>query len=176
MLRPNIILVVDDSATVRALLTAVLSAVGHDVVAVDGVRAGLRKLRTLRPALILTDYAMPKLDGHAFVRLVRRDPRLSGVPVIVVSSQTADEKRHNMSQAGADGWLAKPVDLTALLETVERELARTAPRPRRRLPVDRGIRWRPPLTSLAHRLTLYVFLLTGLFTKNGGSVVILEQL
>lgn len=174
MQKAKLILVVDDSAAIRAFLGAVLAAAGHEVVTVDSARAALRQLRTLRPALILTDYAMPGLDGHAFVRLVRRNVRLAGIPVLVVSSETARAKRGNMFQAGVEGWLAKPIDPIALLTLIE-----DAARPRRRC---LGPRFGPArragertLTSGAHRLSLYVFMLISMFTNNGGSAAILGQ-
>ena len=114
----KLILVVDDSAAIRTLLTAVLLAAGFEVVTADGARAALRQLRTLRPALILTDYAMPGLDGHAFVRLLRRNLRFAATPVFVVSSEAHRVKRDNMARAGARGWLAKPIDPGELLTMI----------------------------------------------------------
>lgn len=170
----KLILVVDDSAAIRALLTAVLAAAGHEVIAVGSVRAALRRLRGLSPALILTDYTMPYLDGHAFVRLLRRDARLAGTPVFVVSSETAPAKRRNIFQAGANGWLAKPIDPLELVmmieggglqapEPAERSLTATV----RRAPVG------GKLKAVAHQLLSYVFLLTASFTVNSSSAYIL---
>ncbi len=112
------ILLVDDSRAMRRLLAAILTASGFQVVAADGVRQGLRRLRTFSPDVILTDFNMPSLDGEAFARLLRRDPRFVDTPVLVVSSETGDAVRCCMHAAGADGWLDKPVDPDALVQAI----------------------------------------------------------
>jgi two-component system chemotaxis response regulator CheY len=112
------ILVVDDSAAIRQVLGGILRAAGCEVVTADGARAGLRCLRAFEPDVILTDFNMPRLNGEAFVRLVRRDPRLADLPVFVVSSEDDPGIHQRMEAAGADAWFDKPVDVQGLVRTI----------------------------------------------------------
>jgi two-component system chemotaxis response regulator CheY len=112
------VLIVDDSMAVRSILEQILMAIGCEVASADGAREALRILRRFRPDLILTDYAMPGLDGCAFVRLVRRDARFQAVPILVVSSEEDPDKRWAMTRAGADAWFSKPIDPARLVRAV----------------------------------------------------------
>lgn len=113
------ILLADDSEAMRRILASVLGAAGFEVAAVEGVREALRLLRTFGPDIILTDFNMPGLNGEAFVRLLRRDPRFVGTPIFVVSSETASATRQRMEAAGADAWFGKPVDACALVRAIQ---------------------------------------------------------
>ena len=113
------ILLIDDSAAIRRLLCCILTAAEFEVIAVDGVRAAMRQLRTFTPSVILTDFNMPGLNGEALVRLLRRDPRFGATPIIVVSSETSAEIRQRMAQAGANAWIGKPVDACGLVRAVQ---------------------------------------------------------
>ncbi len=101
------ILVVDDSLTVRELERKLLSNKGYQVqVAVDGLE-GWTMLRAEKFDLLVTDIDMPKMDGIELVRLVRADPRLNRLPVIVVSYKDREEDKNKGLEAGADYYLAK---------------------------------------------------------------------
>ena len=136
------ILVVDDSAAIRQVLGGILRAAGCEVVTADGARAGLRCLRAFEPDVILTDFNMPRLNGEAFVRLVRRDPRLVDLPVFVVSSEDDPGIHQRMEAAGADAWFDKPVDVQGLVRTIRATVSTpredTGSRPRRRASDDLG--------------------------------------
>lgn len=109
------ILTVDDSASIRTLLATILGAAGYDVVAASGAREALRCLRSFEPHVILTDYNMPGIDGHGFVRLLRRKCRYDDTAILVLSSETETFKRDCMKDAGANGWFSKPVRTELLL-------------------------------------------------------------
>ena len=101
------VLVIDDSLTVRELERKLLTQGGYDVeVAVDGMD-GWNAIRGGRFDLIVTDIDMPRLDGIELVRLVRQDPRLKSMPVMIVSYKDRPEDRHRGLDAGADYYLAK---------------------------------------------------------------------
>ncbi|MGE1083001.1 hybrid sensor histidine kinase/response regulator [Pseudomonas shirazensis] len=101
------VLVVDDSLTVRELQRKLLSNRGYDVaVAVDGMD-GWNALRGDDFDLLITDIDMPRMDGIELVTLVRRDQRLQGLPVMVVSYKDREEDRRRGLDAGADYYLAK---------------------------------------------------------------------
>lgn len=112
------VLVVDDSSGARTFLAGLLAAAGYHVVTAHGARDGLRRLRSFRPDVILTDYNMPFLSGYDFVRLLRRAPDFLTTPVFVVSGENAWEKRLLMDQAGANAWFPKPLDPVLLLISI----------------------------------------------------------
>lgn len=112
-------LVVEDDQDLSALLDLVLSDAGYDVrVAGDG-RAALRRLEEQMPGVILLDMRMPVMNGWEFAREFRaRHGR--ACPVVVITA--AENARLRAEEIGADGWLAKPFDLDAVLDMVERQL------------------------------------------------------
>ena len=101
------VLVVDDSLTVRELERKLLSNGGYEVeVAVDGMD-GWNALRTGNFDLLVTDIDMPRMDGIELVRLIKQDPHVKSVPVMIVSYKDRPEDRQRGLQAGADYYLAK---------------------------------------------------------------------
>lgn len=115
MTRALTVLIVDDCEPLRAILAAILAADGHAAVLADGVSAALELLDVQRPDVILTDYNMPGETGVDLVRQVRARPALSDVPVFVISSEQALDRRSRMARAGANGWICKPVCPATLL-------------------------------------------------------------
>ena len=107
------ILVVDDDDTTRTITQVLVKALGHDAeLARDGIE-GLAKLR-LGVDLVLLDVVMPGLDGFEVCRRIRRDPYGGDVPVIMVTSMASREDRLRAVEAGANDFIAKPVDETEL--------------------------------------------------------------
>ncbi len=113
------VLVVDDSLTVRELERKLLTNRGYEVaIAVDGMD-GWNALRAERFDLLVTDVDMPRMDGIELVTLIRRDPALSALPVLIVSYKDREEDRQRGLDAGADYYLAKgSFNDEALLDTV----------------------------------------------------------
>ena len=101
------ILVVEDSLTVRELERKLLANAGYDVeAAVDGMD-GWNALRTGRFDLVITDIDMPRMDGIKLLTLIRKDPALKSVPVMIVSYKDREEDRLRGLEAGADHYIAK---------------------------------------------------------------------
>jgi two-component system sensor histidine kinase and response regulator WspE len=99
--------VVDDSVTVREVQRQLLVANGYDVtVAVDGAE-GWQVVRDRAFDLVITDVDMPRMDGLELTRSIRRDSRLSAVPIVVVSYRDRPEDRVRAEDAGATRYLAK---------------------------------------------------------------------
>ena len=119
----NSILVVDDDPDLLRAYKDALEVDGHSVVlARDGYEA-LRLLRQgLRPAVILLDLRMPRLDAWAFREQQRKAPALAGIPVIVLYSQAVESEA--MMALDVQGFLQKPVDLDVLLRAVAPHVAR----------------------------------------------------
>ena len=112
------VLVVDDSLTVRRVTQRLLTREGYRVVtAKDGLDA-LERLAEERPAVMLSDIEMPRMDGFDLLRNVRADARLAGLPVVMISSRIAQKHRDYASELGVDHYLGKPFSEEELLGLV----------------------------------------------------------
>lgn len=112
------ILAVDDSQSMREMVVFTLESAGHEVVAaVDGVEA-LEICRSEEFDLVLTDVNMPNMDGIALVVELRDLEKFKFIPILVLTTESAPEKKQIAKSAGATGWIVKPFNPTNLLETV----------------------------------------------------------
>ena len=120
-------MVVDDSLTVRRVTQRLLVREGYRVVtAKDGLEA-LECLAAERPAVLLSDIEMPRMDGFDLVRNVRADPALAGMPVIMITSRIAQKHRDYATELGVDHYLGKPYAEEELLALVARYAGRRHP-------------------------------------------------
>ncbi|MBU6258673.1 MAG: response regulator, partial [Burkholderiales bacterium] len=118
--RAAMVLVVDDSLTVRRVTQRLLVREGYRVVtAKDGLEA-LERLAEERPALLLSDIEMPRMDGFDLVRNVRSDSRLADLPVVMITSRIAQKHRDYAAELGVDHYLGKPYAEEELLALVAR--------------------------------------------------------
>jgi CheY-like chemotaxis protein len=122
------ILIADDQESVRRLLQLTL-ADRHTVIEAEDGGEALDLLRRYRPDVAVLDVVMPGLNGLQLCRLLRADPDLCGMGIIVVSATASDD---DVQQAGADRFLAKPFLPSALLRAID-DLLGGAPAPRRLL-------------------------------------------
>ena len=112
------VMVVDDSLTVRKITSRLLMREGYQVIlAKDGVDA-LEQLIDVMPDVILSDIEMPRMDGFDLMRNIRADERLRSLPVIMITSRTADKHRNYALEIGANHYLGKPYDEVELLNLV----------------------------------------------------------
>lgn len=117
------ILIVDDSAAMRISMQDVLTRHGYHVLdAVDGVNALEILAKEPDVVLVVTDLHMPRLDGIGLLRNLRRDHKYIGLPVIIQTTEAQASAVTKARQAGATGWLIKPVGEQALVRAVERLL------------------------------------------------------
>lgn len=115
------IMAVDDSPSMRMLLRAALSDLGYTVVeAEDGVHA-LEKLEGFEPDLLITDINMPRMDGFGLIAEVRGQGRRS-LPILVLTTESSDEKKQRARDAGATGWIVKPFHPEKLAAAIRRVL------------------------------------------------------
>jgi DNA-binding response OmpR family regulator len=115
------ILVVEDSADMRQMMTDLLENMGHDVLeAIDGLD-GVKKALTKRPDLIIMDLMMPNAAGDTTLQFMRGTPELQGIPVLVVSAHA--DVANIARQVGADSWMAKPVSIEELSNRISGMLA-----------------------------------------------------
>ena len=112
------VMVVDDSITVRKITSRLLEREGYRVLtARDGVDA-LEQLKKERPAVMLIDIEMPRMDGFDLTRNVRGDPRTMEIPIIVISSRTAPKHRSRATELGVNAYLGKPYEESELLKQI----------------------------------------------------------
>ncbi len=112
------VMVVDDSLTVRKITSRLLSRENYQVLtAKDGVDA-LEQLQDLRPDVMLVDVEMPRMDGFDLTRNVRGDEKLKGIPIIMITSRTADKHRNYAMEIGVNVFLGKPYQEEELLEQI----------------------------------------------------------
>jgi chemosensory pili system protein ChpA (sensor histidine kinase/response regulator) len=113
-----LVLVVDDSITVRRVTQRLLQREGYRVtLAADGLQA-LERLQQERPTVVLSDIEMPRMDGFDLVRNIRGDTRLSDLPVIMITSRIAEKHREHARELGVDHYLGKPYSEDELLGLV----------------------------------------------------------
>jgi chemosensory pili system protein ChpA (sensor histidine kinase/response regulator) len=120
----SVALVVDDSITVRRVTQRLLERNGMRVLtARDGVDA-MEMLQEHTPDIILLDIEMPRMDGYEVATQVRADARLSGIPIIMITSRVGEKHRARAIEIGVDDYLGKPYQEAQLLEAIEPLIAR----------------------------------------------------
>ena len=114
------ILAVDDSASIRQMVSFTLKSAGYDVVeAIDG-QDGLDKAKAKSINLILTDQNMPRMDGLTLVKSLRKLPQYASTPILILTTESSDAMKSQGRAAGATGWLVKPFDPQKLIEVVRK--------------------------------------------------------
>jgi two-component system chemotaxis response regulator CheY len=114
------IMTVDDSASLRQMVSVVLRGGGYEVVeAVDGLDA-LSKLQGRELHLFLTDMNMPKMDGLEFTRRLRAMPQYKFVPIVLLTTESHSDKKQQGKAAGATAWIVKPFNPDQLLAVVKK--------------------------------------------------------
>ena len=114
------ILAVDDSASMRKMVSFTLTGAGYHVVeAVDGLD-GFEKAQAHNIDLVLTDQNMPRLDGLGLTRKLRESPEFSKIPILILTTESSDEMKQAGRAAGATGWMVKPFDPARLTEVVRK--------------------------------------------------------
>ena len=121
-----LILVVDDSITVRRVTQRLLQREGYRVsMAADGLQA-LERLQEEVPAVVLSDIEMPRMDGFDLARNIRADVRLKGIPIIMITSRIAEKHREHAMALGVDHYLGKPYSEEELISLVRHYCAEAA--------------------------------------------------
>ncbi len=112
------IMVVDDSITIRKVTTRFLEKNNYKVVtAKDGVDA-LQKLQNVTPDIVLLDIEMPRMDGYELATQMRKESRLTSVPIIMITSRTGEKHRNRAMELGVNCYLGKPYNEAQLLESI----------------------------------------------------------
>jgi len=114
---------VDDSASVRQMVSFTLRGAGYEVIeAVDGKDALSKLNNGVRVRLIFADLNMPNMDGIELIRAVRARPAYKFVPIIMLTTESQASKKQEGKSAGATGWIVKPFKPQQLLAVVKKVL------------------------------------------------------
>jgi len=112
-------MIVDDSLTVRKITEGLLSRYQYDIVtASDGVVA-LEKMKKNLPDIILMDVEMPNMDGFELLRVMKKDPSLVKIPIIMITSRSGDKHKQKAISLGADLYLTKPFKEEELIASIK---------------------------------------------------------
>ena len=114
------ILAVDDSASMRQMVSFTLKNAGFNVVeAVDGQDAW-EKVGDKNYDLVLTDQNMPRMDGISLTKKLRESPQFKSTPILILTTESSDQMKQAGRAAGATGWLVKPFDPNKLIEVIQK--------------------------------------------------------
>ncbi len=114
------ILIVDDSASMRQLVTFALKSAGYEVIAAVHGKDGLEKLKAGKVDMIVTDLNMPEMDGIELIKNVRKNPASKFTPIVMLTTESQDTRKQEGKSAGASGWLVKPFKPEELVEVVKK--------------------------------------------------------
>lgn len=119
----KLIMVVDDSASVRQVVGIALRGAGYDVIEAADGKDALGKLGGNRVNLIISDVNMPNMDGISFVKEVKKLDAYKFTPIIMLTTEGAEEKKKEGQQAGAKAWVVKPFKPEQMLKAVSMLIA-----------------------------------------------------
>ena len=118
------ILVVEDNPLNRELVVDLLEGAGYAVLQAEGGVGLLERVKAAQPGLILLDLQLPGLDGVTLARQLKADLATREIPVLAMTAYARLEDQERAMEAGCDGYLRKPIDTQAFLQTVARHLGR----------------------------------------------------
>jgi two-component system chemotaxis response regulator CheY len=114
------ILIVDDSASMRQMISFTLKDAGYDVIAAGNGKEALTKLDGTKVEMVLTDLNMPEMNGIELIRQLRAKPGYKFIPIVMLTTESQETKKQEGKQAGASGWIVKPFKPDQLLDTVKK--------------------------------------------------------
>lgn len=114
------VLVVDDSASIRQVVSITLKGAGYDVITANDGVDGLSKLDGQKIHLIISDVNMPNMDGITFVKEVKKHPNYKFTPIIILTTESEPDKKKQGQEAGAKAWVVKPFQPAQMLDAVSK--------------------------------------------------------
>ena len=114
------VLAIDDSRTMRNMLNYALAGAGFDVTLAEDGQDGLEKLNNCDPDVVITDLNMPVMDGFGFIENVRGQAHWLGLPILILTTESAEELKAKARKMGATGWIVKPFDEEKLVAAIRR--------------------------------------------------------
>lgn len=109
------VLTVDDSPSIRQMIKVTLEPAGHSVIEAGDGAQGLAMAQSKRPDLVITDLNMPTMNGLELIRALRKQPALTGLPIVFLTTESNEAVKQEAKSAGATGWITKPFKPEQLL-------------------------------------------------------------
>jgi two-component system, chemotaxis family, chemotaxis protein CheY len=116
------ILTVDDTASMRQMISFTLNSVGHEVIQASDGKEALKLLQGKKVDLVIADVNMPNMDGITLVKYLREQAEYKFIPILVLTTESQEAKRQQGKVAGATGWIVKPFNPEQLLTIVKKVL------------------------------------------------------
>ncbi|MDH4163390.1 MAG: response regulator [Nitrospirota bacterium] len=113
-------LIVDDSASMRQLISFTLKDAGFEVVTAENGKDALVKLEGAKVDMVITDLNMPEMDGISLIRELRNKASYKFMPIVMLTTEAQEAKKQEGRAAGASGWIVKPFSPEKLLEVVRK--------------------------------------------------------
>ncbi|WP_447962276.1 response regulator [Nitrospira sp. Ecomares 2.1] len=117
------VLVVDDSVSMRQMVSFTLTGAGYEVVEAGDGKEAVDKLNGgAKPSLVITDLNMPNMDGISLIKAVRGMPAHKFTPILMLTTESSEDKKKEGQSAGATGWVVKPFNPEQMLATIKKVL------------------------------------------------------
>ncbi|OUT55634.1 Chemotaxis protein CheY [Stieleria bergensis] len=113
-------LVVDDSTSMRQMVSFTLGQAGFDITEGSNGQEGLDNSKGKKFDLVVTDLNMPVMDGLTLIRNLRQDPSFKAVPILMLTTESQASRKQEGKTAGATGWIVKPFNPTQLIQVVNK--------------------------------------------------------
>ncbi|WP_196260725.1 response regulator [Pelagibacterium limicola] len=114
------VLTVDDSRTILAMLHHTLTNAGFEVLQAENGQIGLDVLKSQDVDVVITDINMPVMDGIEFIKNVRATGKHQSLPILILTTETSQDKRDQGRAAGGTGWIVKPFDPEKLIAVINK--------------------------------------------------------
>jgi len=114
------ILTVDDSKTMREMVSFTLKSAGYEVIEAEDGKAALETLSNNKVDAVITDLNMPNMNGFELIQSLRANPAYKFVPILMLTTEGEDSKKQQGKSAGATGWIVKPFVPEKLVEVVQK--------------------------------------------------------
>ena len=114
------VLSVDDSSSIRQMVSFTLKGAGYEVIEASDGQEGLEKAKMKTVDMVLTDQNMPRMDGLTLIKNLRAMPNYKSTPILMLTTESGDAMKQQGKAAGATGWLVKPFDPAKLLEVTKK--------------------------------------------------------
>lgn len=114
------VLAIDDSKTIRGLLKQVMEDAGYACICAEDGVLGVARFNEVNPDVVITDINMPNMDGFGVIASIRNGTANRSVPILVLTTESADAMKDRARKAGATGWIVKPFEDAAIISMVQR--------------------------------------------------------
>jgi CheY-like chemotaxis protein len=119
----KVVLVIEDNALNMKLIRSLLNIARLQIMEASDAESGLSLARERLPSLVLMDIQLPGMDGLAATAMMKKDPLMRDIPVIALTSHAMQGDEERALESGCSGYIAKPIDIDAFLETIRRAMS-----------------------------------------------------